>query len=285
MTTETQTEKEDRGDDFIPDETAPVEIPPPSPESATPESESATPKSEADEKFVPHHRFEELNQRLRLERESRLDMESRLNSLLQQEEAKKTPPFDAEAAEKNYLKAVLDGDTDQAVTLMRAIRHHERQQLEAEMTARTHREIEQATARTALETVAESAVQQYPFLDPNHASANPDAIAEVVEWRDYYLVAKRMTPAQALKQAVQRIAPGYAKGDTSPQGIAGNIPDRTLSQRQANAKAASQQPPPLGGVGARAQRQATADIEKMSEADFAALPAAEKARLRGDTVA
>jgi hypothetical protein len=167
---------------------------------------------------------------------------------------------------------------------MSAIRADERQQLEAEMSARTRHEIAQAQALTALETVAEASTQQYPFLDPTHASANPAAIAEVVEWRDYFMVAKQMTPAKALQQAVRRVAPGYAKDAKSPQSIT-SLSDRTLQQRQANAQTAAQQPALLTGVGARAQRQAPTDIAKMSEAEFSALPAAEKARLRGDLVA
>lgn len=279
----TETEKEDRGDDFTPDETPPIESPeaPPEPDAKAP----STPPAEPFVPFVPHHRFEELNQRLKLEQESRLDLEARLNEVLRQEEARKTPPFDAQAAEKDYLKAVLEGDIDKATALMTAIRAHERQQVEARVVERTRREVAQAQARTALETVADAAIQQYPFLDPTHASANPAAIQEVIEWRDYYVVAKQMAPAKALKQAVQRVAPSHAKSDQPPQTIA-SIPDRTLTQRQANAQTAAQQPPPLGGVGvgARAQRQATPDIAKMSDAEFAALPAAEKARLRGDTV-
>lgn len=284
----TEPEKEDRGDDFAPDEaplTESLEAPPEAPpEAPAPEPEATPPAEPPAEPFVPHSRFEELNQRLKLERESRLDLEARLNEVLRQEEARKTPPFDPQAVEKDYLKAVLEGDIDRASTLMSAIRAHERQQMEAHMLERTRREVAQAQARTALETVAETAMQQYPFLDPNHASANPAAIAEVVEWRDYYLVAKHMTPAKALQQAVSRVAPGYAKGEPSPPSIASRS-DRTTQQRQTNAQTAAQQPPLLGGVGARAQRQATPDIAKMSDAEFAALPAAERAKLRGDVAA
>jgi len=61
-------------------------------------------------------------------------------------------------------------------------------------------------------------------------------------------------------------------------------PERTLTQRQANAQAAIQQPPALTGLGERATRLARSDPAKMTEAEFAALPAAEKARLRGDIV-
>lgn len=273
---ETKTENEDRGDEIAAEET-------PLAEGVEPESPAPEP-STAPEPSVPHARFEELNQRLKLEQASRLDAEARLHALLRQEEAKKPPPFDVAAAEKDYLKAVLDGDVDKASTLMSTIRRHDRQQLEEEITARTQREIAQATARTALETIAEAATQQYPFLDPQHASANPTAIAEVVEWRDYYLVAKGLTPAKALKAAVDRVAPTYASAPDA-KTAPGEPSARTQAQRQANAKASAQQPPALAGIGERATRQTPSDIAKMTDTEFAALSAAEKAKLRGDLAA
>lgn len=280
MNDTTKTENEDRGDDFIPDE-SPVE--PETPETPADSTEPAPPPVTGEtQPSVPHARFEELNQRLKLEQASRLDMEAKLNALLRQEEAKKTPPFDAAAAEKDYLKAVVDGDMEQAARLMSTIRRHERQQLEQDVTERTQRQIEQATARAALETVAEAAIQQYPFLDPQHASANQTAISEVVEWRDYYLVAKGMTPAKALKAAVDRIAPTYAKTPPAAPTITSGA--RTQAQRQTNAQASVQQPPALDGIGERAARQARTDVTKMTDAEFAALSAAEKAKLRGDAV-
>jgi len=281
MNDTTKTENEDRGDDFIPDE-SPVE--PETPETPADSTEPAPPPVTGEtQPSVPHARFEELNQRLKLEQASRLDMEAKLNALLRQEEAKKTPPFDAAAAEKDYLKAVVDGDMEQAARLMSTIRRHERQQLEQDVTERTQRQIEQATARAALETVAEAAIQQYPFLDPQHARANPTAIAEVVEWRDYYLVAKGLTPAKALKAAVDRVAPTYASAPDA-KTAPGEPSARTQAQRQANAKASAQQPPALAGIGERATRQTPSDIAKMTDTEFAALSAAEKAKLRGDAV-
>ncbi len=281
----TETEVEDRGDDFIPDPEEMTETPAEEPEAPTtdePVTEPAAAPVAEREPMIPHARFEELNQRLKLEQASRLELESRLNELARKTEAPKPPPFDAQAAEKDYLKAVMEGDIDRASALMGAIRAHERQQIEAEVTARTRTEIEQARALTALETVAEAAVQQYPFLDPTSPSANPAAIAEVVEWRDYYVVAKGMAPAKALKSAVARVAPAH---DKTPPAALPEQSERTFAQRQANAKIAAQQPPALAGIGERAQRQARTDPAKLTDAEFAALPAAEKARLRGDIAA
>ena len=91
-----------------------------------------------------------------------------------------------------------------------------------------------------------------------------------------------MTPAKALKAAVDRIAPSYAKTPPTAPTITSDA--RTLALRQANAQASVQQPPTLEGIGERAARQARTDVAKMTDAEFAALSAAEKAKLRGDAV-
>ena len=272
---DTVKDPEDRGD-LLPEDVASDAPDATAPETAPPDA--TAPEIAPPEPMIPHARFEELNQKLKLEQASRLELEGRLNALAQQAHA--PPPFDAVAAEKEYLKAVLDGNVDAASALMSAIRAHDRQQLEAEIAARTQQQIERATARTALETVADAALQQYPFLDPNQTAHDPAAVAEVVEWRDYYVVAKGLTPAKALKAAVDRIAPAYAK-----KAPATEPPGRTLAQRQVNAQAAAHQPPALVGVGERAARQTPTDVMKMTDVDFAALSAADKAKLRGDLAA
>ena len=58
--------------------------------------------------------------------------------------------------------------------------------------------------------------------------------------------------------------------------------ERLVAARTKNADAANRQPPELGGKGDRATQTARLNVAEMSEEDFAALPAAEKKRLRGD---
>lgn len=276
--TEPTKDPEDRGDELPADD---LDI------AATPEPEAAAepePVPEAPapdpEPRIPLARFNEVNERLREERAARLEMEARLRAL----ETPKPPAFDPAQAERDYLDALAEGDKDRASTAWAKIRAHERRAQEEAIAARMTAELEKHRAQTALEMTAEALTEKYPFLDPAHETADEKAIAEVVEWRDYYHLARKMPLHAALKEAVKRVVPAYTKAPVTT--IAGGI-DRTQTQRLANAKAAAQMPPSTGqaGIGERATRAARVDVGKMTDAEFDALPAAERAKLRGDAAA
>lgn len=272
-------EPEDRGDEVSDIDAEPTPAAPESEAPAAPEPDPPKPD------MVPHARFEELNQQLKLEREDRRALEARLNDFMaRQHEPKPEPPpaFDLAAANKAYMEAVVEGKHDDAARVLSSILDDQRKRVEAEVSTRTRREIESAQIQQAVEAVAEKAAAEYPFLDSTKPDANQAAIQEVVEWRDYYIIAKKMTPAKALHEAVRKIAPSYVKPPA--EGIAAGT-DRALEQRQANAKAAAQQPPDLTGIGERAARTVKPDVGKMTDAEFEALPENERARLRGDVAA
>lgn len=282
MSDEQDINLEDRGDVVADDQ--------PEHQDPSPQAAEAEPPKPGREAFIPRDRFDEVNERLKEERQARqeerqarLDMEARLRAL----ETPRAPAFDAKAAERAYLDAVEEGNRDKAAALWTQIREHERAQQSAHVTATLKAEMEHARAQVQMEVVAEALVEKYPFLDPASDAANPDAIKEVVEWRDYYIVAKKMTPAQALKQAVNRIAPNHAKAaSATQQGITAGLA-LTQAQRLANAKAAAQLPPNTAqaGIGERAMRQEKIDVANMSDKEFSSLSDEERAKLRGDTVA
>lgn len=274
-----QDEIEDRGDVVATPEAAEARAA----EARAAEPEPPKPDREA---LIPRSRFDEINERLREERQARQDeRQARLDAeaRLREASAPKTPPFDVRATEKEYLDAVNEGDRDKAADLWNKIREHERHQHTAQMTATLKAEVEQARAQVQLEVMAETLVEKYPFLDPAGETANPAAIKEVVEWRDYYIVSKKLSPAQALKQAVSRVAPNYTTPAQS--GITAGI-DRTAAQKAANAKAAAALPPNTAqmGVGERALRPEKLDVAKMTDKEFSALSEDERAKLRGDAV-
>lgn len=272
-------EIEDRGDELPPEPEATAESETEA-ESQPAEAPAPPPEEKPRSRFVPRDRFDEVTYQLQQERLRASEIESRLRAL----ETPKTPAFDAAKAEREYLDAVAEGDKDKARELWTQIRAHERRAQEDALTTRVRAELDQYRQQTTVETVAEALIEKYPFLDPNHETANDQAISEVVEWRDYYHLAKRMPLHQALKEAVKRVAPAYAKPAAS--GIDAGA-DRAQAQKMANAKAAAALPPStaLTGLGERATRSVKLDVGKMSDADFSALPAAERARLRGDTLA
>lgn len=249
-------------------------------EATAPEPETVPKPAERDI-HVPKARFDEVNDKWREERQARMEIEARLRAL----ETPKSPPFDAKAAEKAYLAAMADGDTDKAVTLFEQIREHDRRGITDHLTAQVRQELAATREQMALEAAAEAMVEKYPFLDANSDQANQEAIKEVVEWRDYYVLAKQLSPAQALKHAVARVAPTYAKA-AGQSAATQTAADRTQAQRLTNAKAAAALPPSTAqaGIGERATRAQRVDVAKMSDTEFAALPAEERAKLRGDVV-
>lgn len=272
--TETTQETEDRGDELPADDlTAEPEVtaePEPAPEPAPPEPEPR----------IPLARFNEVNERLREERAARIEMESRLRAL----EAPKPPTFDPAQAEREYLDAIAEGDKEKARDAWTKIRAHERRMQEEMLTSKMTAELDRHRQQTALEVTAEALTEKYPFLDPAHETADEKAISEVVEWRDYYHLAKKLPLHQALKEAVKRVAPAYVKAPVA--SITGGV-DRTQAQRLANARAAAQLPPSTAqaGIGERATRAVKVDVSKMTDAEFDALPASERAKMRGDAAA
>lgn len=259
-------------DPTAPDVAAEAEAPAPEP----------APASQVERDYrIPKERFDEVNDQLREERRARLEAEARLREAT----TPKAPAFDAKAAEKAYHAAMADGDTSKAETLFEQIREHDRRGITDHLTAQVRQELAATREQMALEAAAEAMVDKYPFLDASSPEANAKAINEVVEWRDYYVLAKQLSPAQALKHAVARVAPTYAKA-AGQSAATQTAADRTQAQRLANAKAAATLPPSTAqvGIGERATRAQRVDVAKMSDAEFAALPDEERAKLRGDVV-
>jgi hypothetical protein len=234
---------------------------------------------------IPIGRFNEVNEeKKRLEREN---AELRAAAGKQAEPAKKPEPekpkFDEDKAEREYANFLAEGEFDKAVALRKQINTHIKEQARDEaVTESDARQSARDTTQT-LTQVAAQAVKDWPYLDTEDGA---DTMELIIAVRDG-MVARDMTLPQALKAAVDKIAPKFAPEGTQapgkdlPQGKAGTD---TRSQ-QANARGAgdsNKQPTRLdGGAGNRAQA-GKVDVENMTEEQFDALSPQEKKRLRGD---
>lgn len=227
---------------------------------------------------IPKPRFNEVNERMKAAEAERDALKEQLKALQKPavaEPTAQTGPLDLDAKEDEYLNALRAGDGAKAKQVRREINAEiGRQAQTAAMAAIGQRDIEQA-----MMTVATDAITKYPFLSTQSEHKNDQAIADVVEWREFY-VGKGERPDVALKKAVDKIGPMYAekpaevKDDPKPD-------TRAKEALIANAKAAAAQPSALAGVGERASTTRL-DVTKMSEEEFDRLPASEKKRLRGD---
>ena len=222
--------------------------------AAEEEQEQAPAKRDA---VIPRARFDEVNAKLHAEREAREAAESRLAEMERRRRENQsnkdkqaaTSEADIDALEDQYFEAILEGDKDKAKGLRSKINAEIYNKAEAASTAAVSASLSQREAKTSFEKAVAQTVTDFPFLDSNSPESSPEAIAEVVEWRDFY-IAKGDSPASALQKAAQKVAPLYATAspDTQPPAT-----DKRKQQALVNgAKAAAAQPPRVdAGVGNR----------------------------------
>lgn len=243
-------------------------------------------------RMIPKGRFDEVNE----ERKALAAQLAHANAALAalatggkapaaKEAAEDPPAFDLKAAMRERLQALASGDDDRALELDEAIQQHTLAQ--ATENARRQYEAAQATMTqqqqaAALKATAAELTALYPQLDVKSPDADQDAIDFVVARRDR-LMAEGKPAHEALRLAVTVAAKRFGfDGDESAPTKSDPVAARLLAARQRNAAAAAAQPPELGGKGNRATQVARLDVEKMTDEEFAALPEAEKKRLRGD---
>lgn len=243
---------------------------------------------DAEPKSVPYSRFREVNQRAQEERDARLRAETEAE-MLRRQAMPPAPPaepeVDLKALRKARNDALLEGDTEKATEIDELIETERDRQLANKIRRDTVAEMTTAQDRRELARTAAAVVKEYPFLNSASEDRNDAAIAEVLEWRDFYASKGTMTLAEALEKAVDKVAPAYAPAK------AGAADDDLARRRQAialsrGATTAARQPsPPTAGKGARASGDSPIkDVETLSDDEYAKLPASEKRRLRGDAV-
>lgn len=213
------------------------------PEAAATEEE--TPPAKRDP-VIPRARFDEVNAKLHAAREEAEQLRAALEAKASPEPAS---AVDVDALEDQYFEAILEGDKDKAKGLRSKINAEIYNKAEAASTAAVSASLSQREAKTSFEKAVAQTVTDFPFLDSNSPESSPEAIAEVVEWRDFY-IAKGDSPASALQKAAQKVAPLYATAspDTQPPAT-----DKRKQAAVANAaKANAAQPPRVdAGVGNR----------------------------------
>jgi Skp family chaperone for outer membrane proteins len=272
----------DRGDNFDAEtaEETPLDIG--ALKAVAQEAPAAEEHADKAESRIPKARFDEVNARMKQAETERAALQEQLRALqAPKEQAAQQEPgqVDLDAAEDAYLQALRDGDATRAKQIRGAINQHIQQQAEAAAVARVSAVMDKRDTDASLVAVANESIAKYPFLNAESDQANEEAIAEVVEWRDYY-ASKGLRPDLALQKAVAKIVPMYAPKGKEPEPEP-KTDSRGKEALQRNALAAAAQPMALNGVGERASR-ARYDVAKMSEEEFDALPASERKRLRGD---
>lgn len=259
------------------------------------EGEEGVTDGDDKDRRVPYSRFREVNEAVVSEREARIRAETELRLMREGKIAPPTPtpaapePVNIGNLRREAKQALMEGDIDKSLELdAQADAELERraEQRAVERMERDNAIRREEEERTELNQVGARVMAKYPFLDQNHADTNPEAIEDVVALRNGY-IAKGMKPGAALEKAADTIAKSLGfEADPAK----GNKDDPVKTRQQEgiarSAKAAVQQPAvPLVGRGERGRSTvAEIDIAKLSDDEFRALPEAERARQRGDTV-
>ncbi|TJZ73759.1 hypothetical protein [Chitiniphilus eburneus] len=130
-------------------------------------------------------------------------------------ESAKPAGYDFAKAEQAMMEAVYNGDQQAEAKLRAEIFAEQRKALEAEIVADAERRIEAKFAEQRTQELYSAAIQRtlsdHPYLNDNEA-----AVAEVIEWRDFY-VSKGEPMHVALERAAARIAPQFKPADPAPQ--------------------------------------------------------------------
>jgi hypothetical protein len=200
---------------------------------------------------IPRARFDEVNAKLHAERQEREALQAEVDRLRQEQQAPAFANTSVSDLEQQFFDALMEGEKEKAVEIRARINADIEARAEARAAERATQAMSEREQTAALNSVVERSVKAYPFLDTNSDQSNPQAIADVVEWRDFYM-AKGESAASALARAVDRVAPSYVAEE--PATAKQPVTDKRQQAAVVNgAKAAASQPPRVdAGVGNRA---------------------------------
>ena len=214
-------------------------------EAPTPDDDEPEEPQPKRDTVIPRARFDEVNAKLHAEREEAARLRAELEAMTRRPE-----PTDSsiDALEDEYFEAMIAGDKDKAKEIRATINAEIFTRAQAASEETVTATLTQREIQTSFSKAVEQTVSAYPFLDSTKPEANAEAIAEVVEWRDFF-ISKGESPAIALQKAAGKVAPLYAgKADPTPPPV----DTRKQKAVEVAAKTANAQPPSVeAGVGNR----------------------------------
>lgn len=311
----------DRGDDFTPTEDEDDEVKPaergegkdePEPERKGEEDEGGE-KDEKGEEEEPKAKPKTKDSRIPLarhkeildrEREQRSALEKELAAFKQGKQVAATneeitrAEDDLLKLEKDYARALTDGETDKAAELMTKIRRTERGIIETKAELATQAAEARAYERVRYDTTLERLEAAYPQINEDHEDFDKVVAAEVLELKQAYQL-KGYSPADALKKAAKVMLGAATTRQTAAvdsevrvakEDVAAALAaDRAKKAREKVAAAAGATPPSTARVGMDSDKAggvlSPKDVMKMSNEEFSKLDEKTLAKMRGDEVA
>lgn len=279
--------KEDRGDD---PGAEPAEVAKAKPvDKAVDETPEPEHKAEKPQ-HIPKARFDEVNNQKKDLAEQLAEARSLIESMRQQPRQADPAPdpapvFDEAGKEREYLDALMDGESDKAANIRMEINRNLREQATADAEYRQAMREAQAEGRqneARVEVVRAQALVDYPFL----GEPEGDEVVELINAAFNRRIAGGMEHGKALAAAVATVAPKFAPGSTFAPGegsqTAALVDTRPRDALARGAADSNRQPASIqDGSGNRASA-ARVNVTDMSEEQFENLSNADKKRLRGD---
>lgn len=268
---------------------------------ADPDTDVRIPKSRFDEQVAKERERAEAAERRAAEAEARLNA--------QQPKEEKPDPVSTkvddletriEALQDKRDGFLVDGNTEKAAEVRREIRALEKELREVERGALRQeaeqiatRRMEAQTAEQLIDTVVSKLESEFPVLNKASDDFDPRMVNFVLAEQHRLITELKLTPHEALQRAGKETMELFGHkpaGSKADQEEKAETPAEKR-QREARAKVAdtvARQPASLKDAGLDSdkagQDKVDLDVNKLTEAEFNALPAAELAKLRGDFV-
>ena len=286
-------EPEDKEEAPEPEE--PEEPEEPAEEEEQPRNEKG--QFEKKEPRIPKSRFDEQVGKERDAREAAERRAAELERQLLERQQQEKQSADVEAVEakigemeKAYNQLLLDGEVDKASELMSKIRKAERQIATLEAEQRTAQRTTQILESERVELVIAQAESEYPQLNPESDQFDEQIVNFVLAEQQRLIKTQGLAPSKALGKAAESVMKRFAPQEqAAPQkGLAkAAAEDRKAEQVKKNLAASKAQPASMKDSGMDSDKAGATglpDPTKMTTEEWAALPEATKARLRGDVL-
>lgn len=245
------------------------------------------PKARLDTQIAKTRDLEHEN--IRIQEQLRL-MQEQMNQIQNPVQAEpEAPKFDYAAKSEEMNEAILEGEKDQAATILQEILSEQRKDIESNIMQNVEQTIgmnsREIQMKQELESTTKQLEQDYPQFNPENAEIyDQEVVDNVNRLMTAYTYMKdnqgyaMYTPATALQEAVKTLVgtpqTAEAESEAQPQ------PKANLKKK---IQASNQQPPELrGDSGADHGSEKTMDVFAMPEDEFDALPASTIRKLRGD---
>lgn len=242
---------------------------------------------------IPKSRLDKALKQRDEQRERTLWLEEQLEKLINSQtrqtqsvvQTPAEPTYDFDVAEEQYATFLIEGDTVKAARLRKEIDSERQKEIRSLISDIKRSNDDEVTAKVkdAAETekfnsLIKNYENKYPFLNADNDDSNEEAIDTVNALMSGYL-AKGSSKSEALKKAIEKVAPMYAKSEPAKKSLG---KERKIEAGKKAAQASKNQPTKTKSSTSTNIDTSKLNIAKMSERDFNKLTPRELKALRGD---